>query len=86
MKDIETEDYNIYAQYDSLFKLCKKSANWILMEHIKKKIKNIDCEIVHFFNEISGGPRNMTFFICNSVIIGVGYDYMADISLFGEDY
>jgi len=86
MKDVETGNCNMPTQYDSLFELCKKSANWILMEHVKKKIKNIDCEIVHFFNEISGGSRNMTFFICNSVIIGVGNEYMQEISLFGEDY
>lgn len=75
------------AEYNSLFEKCAKSANWVLMEHEKKKIKNLDCELVHYFNEISGcEPRNITFFIVNGVIIGVGSEYMADISLFGEDY
>ena len=53
----------------------------------KEKIESLDCEIVHFFNKILGyGPRNITFFIVNGVIIGVGYEYAEGFSLFGEDY
>ena len=87
MKDSVFEDCNMHAQYNRLFEKCTKSANWVIVEHKKEKIENLDCEIVHFFNKISGcWPRNITFFIVNGVIIGVGYEYAEGFSIFGEDY
>lgn len=87
MKNSEFKDCDMYAQYNSLFEKCTKSDNWTMLEHKKEKIENLDCESVHFFNKILGfGPRNITFFIVNGVIIGVGYEYAEGFSLFGEDY
>ena len=68
--------------YDELFTVCVN--NWKLISVKEKSMKGLSCVLRHFFNDKT--KRNLSFFLVNSVIIGVAGDYCEDVSIFGEEW
>ena len=78
---------SVIDNYYKLFLQCLNSDDWNVVDYQSGRIQNLSCEIVHFFNKnLADGSRNFTFFIVNNVIIGVGGEYMEDVSLLSQDY